>query len=232
MMLTSKHFACTRALRARTCTRSDLISSTFPARPEKVEAGRGCTLFRPRHPVRASRLRRFARHLGQHYFASADAAALGAPASARSVPVRPLPGRGEGRERGEPLTLVAFGDAEQRRASRGCRASTVRSTWRAAGAIVRVSTPAGLTEQRKEPAKPASSQARLSLLTFFGKTKKVSGPAAVKRVVAEGNATRSARAKANLGPGLRRGDDRSARRASRRSGAAPHRQLRAPRELT
>jgi hypothetical protein len=62
----------------------------------------------------------------------------------------PLPGRGEGRVRGEALTLVAFEDAEQRRASRGSRASTVRSTWRAAGAIVRVSTPAGLTEQRKE----------------------------------------------------------------------------------
>jgi hypothetical protein len=53
----------------------------------------------------------------------------------------------------------------------------------ARSAIVRVSTPAGLTEQRKVPPQAASSQARLSLLTFFGKTKKVSGPAAVERVV-------------------------------------------------
>ncbi|MCK7498596.1 MAG: hypothetical protein MZW92_54245 [Comamonadaceae bacterium] len=53
--------------------------------------------------------------------------------------------------------MVAFEDAEQRRASRGFRASTVRSTWRAAGAIVRVSTPAGLSEQRKEPPQAASS---------------------------------------------------------------------------
>jgi hypothetical protein len=144
-----KHFACTRALSARTCTRSELICSTSLAMPDEVEAGRGCTMFRPRHPVRASRLRRFARHARNHSFASVRAAALGTPASVRSVSVHPLPDGERASERGEPLPLVAFEDAEQRRASRGPRASTVRSTWRAAGAIVRVSTPAGFTEQRK-----------------------------------------------------------------------------------
>jgi hypothetical protein len=66
-----------------------------------------------------------------------------------------------------------------------------------------------LTEQRKEPAKPASSQARLSLLTFFGKTKKVSGPAAVKRVVNQAPQANRKEQGTKSGPSLRRGYLRS-----------------------
>jgi len=47
--------------------------------------------------------------------------------------------------------------------------------------IVRVPATAVLTEQRRGAAQPPSSWARLSLPTFFGKTKKVGGRAAVKR---------------------------------------------------
>jgi hypothetical protein len=67
----------------------------------------------------------------------------------------------------EPLTWVAFEDAEQRRAGRGFRASTVGSAWRAAGAIVRVSTPAGFFSRRDRCADmtrrwPRSSDHRFS----------------------------------------------------------------------
>jgi hypothetical protein len=47
------------------------------------------------------------------------------------------------------LAVPALEDAEQRRRRRGSRPSTVRSTWRAAGAIVRVSMAADAFEQRR-----------------------------------------------------------------------------------
>jgi hypothetical protein len=81
----------------------------------------------------------------------------------------PLPVRGEGARatvnrpalvssspplRGGPgwggLAVPALEDAEQRRRRRGSRPSTVRSTWRAAGAIVRVSMAADAFEQHRE----------------------------------------------------------------------------------
>jgi hypothetical protein len=145
-----RHFACTRALRARTCTRSDLVSSTFPAMPEKVEEGVWLHVVTPAtDEVRASRLRRFARHFRNQACASAGADRVRSDCGSIGVSAYPLPGWGEGGVRGEPVTWVAFENAEQRRTSRASRASTVRSMWRAAGAIVRVSTPAGLSEQRK-----------------------------------------------------------------------------------
>ena len=127
-------------------------------------------------------------------------------------------------ERGSPtahrsvdlaLDLPALEDAEQRRAGRGGRSHTVRSTWRRAAAIVRVCATAGLTEQHRGPPQAASSRARLSLVTFFGKTKKVTGPAAVKRVVTRSAARKprceertSEDAKAEtLGSRLRGNDD-------------------------
>jgi hypothetical protein len=116
------------------------------------------------------------------------------------------------------LDLPALEDAEQRRAGRGCRSHTVRSTWRGEAAIVRVCATAGLTEQHREPLQAASSWERLSLVTFFGKTKKVTGPAAVERVVPQSApcATRSAEqpsedAKATTLDSRLRGNDTSLR---------------------
>jgi hypothetical protein len=172
------HFACTRALRARTCTRSELIGSTFPAEPEKVETGGRLRVTAPTtHDVRAALALLAVRGTSQPSLIASSSARVrprpGTPAGQPCISLAPDGERVRGEAgvsrrmrragraaaackpqralqgRGEPLTLVAFEDAEQRRASRGCRASTVRSTWRAAGAIVRVSTSAGLTEQRR-----------------------------------------------------------------------------------
>jgi len=154
MMRMCRHFACTRPLRGRTCTRSDLSCSTSPAEPDEVESGGRLRVTAPTtDEERAPRLRRCARH----FLAPPDSSVGAGGKNASALELRfapPLSPDGErARVRGEPLTWVAFEDADQRRASRSPRASTVRSTWRAAGAIARVSTPAGLSEQRKEARK-------------------------------------------------------------------------------
>ncbi len=62
----------------------------------------------------------------------------------------------------------------------GHRLSEARGSARSAE-IARVSMAAGPSEQRRAPPQAAASWARLSLVTFFGKTKKVTGRAALKR---------------------------------------------------
>jgi hypothetical protein len=74
------------------------------------------------------------------------------------------------------LALPALEGAEQRRGERGFRASLVRATEGSEFA-----TPAARTEQRKAVAQRPPSWARLSLVAFFGKTKKATGRAAMKR---------------------------------------------------
>ena len=83
---------------------------------------------------------------------------------------------------GRGACFSALKDAEQRRTSRSCRASTVRSTWLGVQRRDRASFDARRRVRvAKAPPKAASLQARLSLVTFFGKTKKVGGRAALKR---------------------------------------------------
>jgi hypothetical protein len=62
----------------------------------------------------------------------------------------------------------------------GHRLSEARGSARSAE-IVRVSMAAGPTEQHRGPPQAATARARLSLVTFFAKTKKVTGRAALKR---------------------------------------------------
>ena len=81
-----------------------------------------------------------------------------------------------------PRRVYALEVAEQHRTDRGFgpRLSEARGSARSAE-IVRVSRVAGPSEQHRAPPQAADSRARLSLVTFFAKTKKVTGRAALKR---------------------------------------------------
>lgn len=103
----------------------------------------------------------------------------------------PLPGRGEGQGEGRAVAVQALEDAEQRRSGRGFGGPLSEARGAAQRRSCELGPPPARASSAGQPEGP-SSWARLSLVTFFGKTKKVTGPAAVERAVPH-SATRKAR---------------------------------------
>jgi hypothetical protein len=107
------------------------------------------------------------------------------PALPRCRPASPRhPRAANGVATPAPRRFSALEAAEQRRKDRGFgpRLSEARGSAHSAE-IVRVSRAAGPSEQHRAPPQAAASWARLSLVTFFAKTKKVTGRAALKHDV-------------------------------------------------